>query len=350
MGRLAEWVAIGVAVALLLLTAATAGVVSSVFGGGSGGTTCPGVVTAPGATPGGLSPDQARNAAVIVTVGERMRVPVRGWVIAVATALQESSLINHGNLGPANDHDSLGLFQQRPSQGWGTPAQIMNPEYAAGKFYEALLRVPGWERLPLTDAAQRVQRSAFPDAYAKHEARATQIVAAYTGGTLPVCDGAQISASGWTRPVAGTAGSGFRTPDRPGHDGVDIMAARGTVIRAASGGVVVRVRCNIAGDSWDPTGAPMPCDRDGYPGLGGCGWYVDIRHAGDVTSRYCHMVRQPSVWVGQTVIAGQPIGNVGTSGNSSGPHLHYEIHEGYPATEDNAVNPVPFMQKKGVRL
>lgn len=128
------------------------------------------------------------------------------------------------------------------------------------------------------------------------------------------------------------------------------MAPKGTVIRAASGGVVVRVRCNIGGNSWEPTGEPMPCDTDGYPGLGGCGWYTDIRHPGDITSRYCHMVRQPAVRVGQTVMAGQPIGNVGSSGNSSGPHLHYEIHEGYPATEANAVNPVPFMQSKGVPL
>jgi murein DD-endopeptidase MepM/ murein hydrolase activator NlpD len=283
---------------------------------------------------------------VIVAVGERMRVPVRGWVIAVATALQESDLINAGG-GP---DDSLGLFQQRPSQGWGTPEQIMNPDYAAGKFYEHLLAVPGWQALPLTDAAQAVQRSAFPDAYQKHEARAAAIVAVFTGGTLPVCDGAPISASGWTRPVVGTVGSGFRTPDRPGHDGVDIMAARGTVIHAASGGVVVKVRCNIGGNSWEPTGGPMPCDVDGSPSTGGCGWYVEVRHAGDIVSRYCHLVRQPIVRVGQPVVAGQPIGNVGTSGNSSGPHLHYEIHEGYPATEANAINPVPFMQSKGVPL
>ena len=346
MGRLAAWITVGVAGALLLVTAATAGVVSSVFGGWGGG--CLGTVTVPGAAPAGLSPEQARNAGVIVAVGERMPVPVRGWVIAIATALQESSLINHGDLGRHNDHDSLGLFQQRPSQGWGTPEQVMNPEYAAESFYERLLAVSGWERLPLTVAAQRVQRSAYPDAYATHEARATAIVAAYIGGTLPVCDGASGAASGWTRPVMGTAGSGFRTADRPGHDGVDIIAARGTLIRAAAGGVVVRVRCNIGGDSWEPTGGPMPCDHDGYPGLGGCGWYVDIRHAGDIVSRYCHMAQQPIVSVGQAVMVGQPIGNVGTSGNSSGPHLHFEVHEGYPAAENNAIDPVPFMRQIGV--
>jgi hypothetical protein len=260
-GRLAAWIAGGLVVFLVLITAAAAGVVSSVFGGGGAdGGGCLGAVTTPGAAPAGLSSEQAHNAGVIVAVGERMRVPVRGWVIAVATALQESDLINTGG-GP---DDSLGLFQQRPSQGWGTPEQIMNPDYAAGKFYEHLLAVSGWQTMPLTEAAQRVQRSAYPDAYAKHEARATEIVSAYTGGTLPTCDGSAIAASGWTRPVAGTVGSGFRTPDRPHHNGVDLIAARGTVIDAASGGVVVKVRCNIAGNSWDAPFSPsMPCDRDG---------------------------------------------------------------------------------------
>lgn len=78
--------------------------------------------------------------------------------IALATALQESALrnIDYG------DRDSLGLFQQRPSQGWGTPAQIMDPVYSAGVFYDRLAEVPGYSRLPLTVAAQRVQRSGFP--------------------------------------------------------------------------------------------------------------------------------------------------------------------------------------------
>jgi murein DD-endopeptidase MepM/ murein hydrolase activator NlpD len=352
-GRLVTGVAVAVVALVVLIAAAAAGVIGAVPGGGGGGYGgggCLGAVTAPGASPEGLTGEQAGNARVIVAVGEQTRVPVRGWVVAVATALQESNLINLGDLGDRNDHDSLGLFQQRPSMGWGTPAQLMTPDYAATKFYERLLTVPGWQSLPVTEAAQAVQRSAYPDAYAKHETRASAIVAAYTGGTLPTCDTAAIAASGWTRPVAGEVGSGFRTGDRPGHDGVDIMAAKGTVIRAASAGVVVRVRCNAGGNSWDaPFATVMPCDRDGYPGLGGCGWYVQVRHA-DVVSMYCHMVRQPAVAVGQTVTAGQTIGYVGSSGNSSGPHLHYEIHEAYPADASNAVNPVPFMIGKGVRL
>jgi murein DD-endopeptidase MepM/ murein hydrolase activator NlpD len=353
-GRLVTGVAVGFVALVVLVAGAAAGVAGSLFGGGGGaggGPGCAGAVITPGAAPAGLTAEQTRNASVIVAVGQRMRVPVRGWVIAVATALQESDLINLGHLGPGNDHDSLGLFQQRPSQGWGTPAQLMTPDYAAGKFYERLLTVPGWQSLPLTEAAQTVQRSAYPDAYAKHEPRAAAIVAAFTGGTLPVCDAAAVSASGWTRPVAGDAGSGFRTPERPGHDGTDIMADKGTVIRAASAGVVVRVRCNAGGGSWDaPFRGRTLCDTDGYPGFGGCGFYAEVRHAGDIVSRYCHMVRQPLVTVGQTVTAGQPIGYVGSSGNSSGPHLHFEIHEGYPATESNATNPVPFMAEKGVTL
>ncbi|MEV6299882.1 M23 family metallopeptidase [Actinoplanes sp. NPDC051861] len=352
MGRLVTGVAVGFVALVVLIAGAAAGVAGSLFGdggGAGGGLGCAGTVITPGAAPAGLTADQTANASVIVAVGQRMRVPVRGWVIAVATALQESRLTNLGHLGPGNDHDSLGLFQQRPSQGWGTPAQLMTPGYAAGKFYERLLTVPRWQSQPLTRAAQAVQRSAYPDAYAKHEPHAAAIVAAFTGGTMPVCDG--VSASGWTRPVAGEAESGFRTPERPGHDGADIVADKGTVIRAVSAGVVVRVRCNAGGGSWDaPFRGRTLCDTDGYPGLGGCGFYAEVRHAGNIVSRYCHMVRQPLVTVGQTVTAGQPIGYVGSSGNSSGPHLHFEIHEGYPATESNAADPVPFMAKKGVTL
>lgn len=124
----------------------------------------------------GLAPDQLANAATIVAVGREMGVPERGWVVAVATAMQESTLknLNYG------DRDSLGLFQQRPSMGWGTPAQVTDPRYAARKFYDGLLRVPGWERLPVTVAAQTVQRSGFPGAYAKWESAANQVVAATT--------------------------------------------------------------------------------------------------------------------------------------------------------------------------
>ncbi|MEV6593375.1 heavy metal transporter [Streptomyces acidicola] len=124
-----------------------------------------------------FTPEQATNAATISAVGTSRGMPERAVAIALATALQESGLrnITHG------DRDSLGLFQQRPSQGWGTEKQIMDPTYSAGEFYEHLAKVPDYTRLPLTVAAQRVQRSGFPDAYAKHEPDATLLAAALTG-------------------------------------------------------------------------------------------------------------------------------------------------------------------------
>ena len=331
----------GTLAVVVLLFAAAAGAVSGMFGGGGAAGAGPaglGAVCLPadaGATspaqadPLGLDAQQWGNAAVIVQVGRSMKVPPYGWVVAVATALQESDLVNLGDLGANNDHDSLGLFQQRPSQGWGTPAQVMDPVYASGKFYAALLDVPDWQQLPVTEAAQRVQKSAYPDAYAKHAARASAIVQALSGTCVPV------GGSGWVAPVVAPIVSGYRTPDRPSHDGVDLGAPRGTPIRAAAAGIVVTVTCNAT----TAGGAPYSCDQDGSLSVSGCGWYVEILHADQVVTRYCHQLRAPMVHVGQTVAAGQIIGVVGASGNVTGPHLHYEVHLGNPATHENADEP-----------
>ncbi|GIH17932.1 hypothetical protein [Rugosimonospora africana] len=124
---------------------------------------------------------QMGNARAIVQTGQQLNLPPRAWVIAVATSLQETKLINYGDLGGANDHDSLGLFQQRPSSGWGTPDELTNPHYAASAFYNALVEVPGWQNLPLTVAAQDVQVSAFGDRYAQWEKQATDMVLAQYG-------------------------------------------------------------------------------------------------------------------------------------------------------------------------
>lgn len=117
-----------------------------------------------------LSAQQAGNAAVInqVALDDGIAPTGRAVVIALATAIQESGLDNLGH----GDRDSLGLFQQRPSQGWGTPAQIMNPAYAAQQFYRHLQRVPDWWSIPLWQAAQAVQRSALPTAYEKWQQKA----------------------------------------------------------------------------------------------------------------------------------------------------------------------------------
>jgi hypothetical protein len=124
-----------------------------------------------------LTPVQADNAALLVGTSLQRGLPARAATIALATALQESRLenIDYG------DRDSLGLFQQRPSQGWGTPEQIMDPVYSTGAFYDGLVEVDGYADLEVTVAAQAVQRSGFPDAYAQHEARARAWASAMTG-------------------------------------------------------------------------------------------------------------------------------------------------------------------------
>jgi hypothetical protein len=132
--------------------------------------------------------DQLANAKAIVEAGKAMNLPPRAWEIAVATSLQESNLHNLGNLGANNDHDSLGLFQQRTGTGgWGTADQIMDPHHAASSFYQRLVQVSGWDSMPLTKAAQKVQVSAYPQAYAKHEAQAGDMIDALYG-TGPFAD------------------------------------------------------------------------------------------------------------------------------------------------------------------
>src|SRR3954468_5152264 len=112
-----------------------------------------------------LAPDQAADASTIAVVAKRMGLPDHAVTVALATALQESKLHNY----PFGDRDSLGLFQQRPSQGWGRPDQLLTPAYAAGAFYRHLRGVPHWRRLPLAAAAQAVQHSANGAGYAQWE-------------------------------------------------------------------------------------------------------------------------------------------------------------------------------------
>ncbi|WP_179950884.1 hypothetical protein [Xylanimonas oleitrophica] len=124
-----------------------------------------------------LSLVQAENAALVAGTALQRGMPARAATIGLATALQESKLVNI----TYGDRDSLGLFQQRPSQGWGTPEQVQDPVHATGAFYDALARVPGYEEMEVTVAAQTVQRSGFPDAYAQHETRSRAWASALTG-------------------------------------------------------------------------------------------------------------------------------------------------------------------------
>ncbi|GIM89066.1 hypothetical protein Ato02nite_008590 [Paractinoplanes toevensis] len=120
---------------------------------------------------------QMANAATITAVGIRRGMPERAVVIALATALQESKLENLDD----GDRDSVGLFQQRPSQGWGTVEKIKDPRYAADKFYTALKKVKGYQKMRVTDAAQKVQRSAYPNAYEKWADESAVLARALTG-------------------------------------------------------------------------------------------------------------------------------------------------------------------------
>jgi murein DD-endopeptidase MepM/ murein hydrolase activator NlpD len=326
---------------------------------------------------------QVNNAAIIVSVGKQMQVPAWGYVVALGTAMQESTLLNHANNNPdyprvvalsmaipheavGHDNDSVGLFQQRPIEGalgkdgWGPVSELMTPNISARKFYNALLKVPGWEQMRLTDAAQAVQHSGTPEAYQQHEADA-KALAAYVlglpnidviggGGPNAPCGAGQfgpvpVGPNGWVQPLDKKFVVGPRFGEDRGdhkHAGVDLVGAniRGEPIRAVADATVIRVRCNSPGTGNN-------CDRDGGIGSGGCGWYVDLRHPGNVVTRYCHQLQRPLVQVGQHVAAGTVIGFVGSSGNSSGPHLHFEVHtnmsEGEEPVFGNAVDPVPFM-------
>ncbi|MGA5894349.1 heavy metal transporter [Streptomyces venetus] len=206
----------------------------------TGGTGEPGCKVVSGKGDGAsyeFSPEQAVNAATITAVGTGRGLPERAVTIALATALQESALrnIKHG------DRDSLGLFQQRPSQGWGTPEEVLDPAYSAGEFYDHLVKVPGYTRLPLTVAAQRVQRSGFPQAYAKHEPDAALLAAALTGQSAATltCEG---------RPAATRA---------TGPDGV-----RAALVRDFGRDVLEPAGAQV-GDAPTPTPTPSPGGTDG---------------------------------------------------------------------------------------
>ncbi len=137
-----------------------------------------------------LKADQMANAATIAAVGIRKHVPDQAIVVALSAAFQESKLENL----PHGDRDSVGLFQQRPSQGWGPADQLRDPRFAATRFYNALLRVPGWEEMRVTEAAQRVQRSAYPEAYQKWAGEAAVLVEALGGHAASALTCTQIGA------------------------------------------------------------------------------------------------------------------------------------------------------------
>lgn len=243
-----------IAAALTVLLAVAGYLTVQYVTGNKGGERCT-VQSADGSAGQGLtyrmSPEQAANAATISAVGTSRGMPERAVTIALATALQESGLrnIQHG------DRDSLGLFQQRPSQGWGTEKQILDPVYSAGEFYQHLAEVPGYSRLPLTVAAQRVQRSGYPQAYAKHEPDAALLAAALTGRTptalnctptrtaVAAADAAQVRAE-----LVRTFGKGVLPAAGEAKDGESASGTHGGASAVGTVSVPVKKSARTAGD------------------------------------------------------------------------------------------------------
>ncbi|MEU7028826.1 M23 family metallopeptidase [Streptomyces sp. NPDC046275] len=282
------------------------------------------------------SEEQQRNASIITNVARSRGMPPRAAVIGVATAIQESTLrnIRYG------DRDSQGLFQQRPSQGWGTVAQVTDPIYASNSFFERLAKVDKWQVKPLTQAAQNVQRSGFPDAYAKWEKAAGELVVKSWGRKAVLtstsgCDAVENVAnstggkSGWALPVEN---SRVTTPYKAGggmwasgsHTGIDFPVGTGTRVQAVGTGTVVEA------------------------GWGGAyGNNVVIKMSDGKYTQYGHLSKI-TVSKGQTVKARQQIGLSGSTGNSSGPHLHFEARTGPAYGSD--INPSAYLRGHGLSL
>ncbi|URQ04653.1 tape measure protein [Streptomyces phage Emma1919] len=267
-----------------------------------------------------LNSEQMKNAATIIGVGKGMGATQSDLIVSIMTAMQESTLRNlrYG------DRDSLGLFQQRPSQGWGTPEQILNPSYAARKFFEGLLAMKGRHKLSLTQQAQAVQRSAYPDAYAKWQAMAQQVVAA-TG----------------FQPFGGVGGGKKQRPVNSGisrsyanHSNLpratDFASPVGTPVRSAMNGMVT-----------------VSKDLRGPGGYYSYGKYIAVEGNGEKTL-YAHLSGR-NVRAGQQVRAGQLIGYSGNTGNSSGPHLHFETWRGGRTVSPGAFG-IPGMKTGGFTL
>jgi murein DD-endopeptidase len=295
-----------------------------------------------------LNKQQLTHAATIISVGSQIEGVTRDGVqIAIMAALTESTLRQLANTGTypesggypndgnGSDHDSLGLFQMRPQSGWGSVAELMDPEYQAAAFFgglsgpnypspRGLLDIPGWQSMGKGEAAQAVEVSAYPDRYNNYEPVTMLILTTLTSGTSTSSTTAPSPASAVTGPshvvfplpegtwvLTGDFGPRLDpiTGARAFHSGTDFAAADGTPILAAANGVVTVAEFS-----------------------GGYGGLVVIEHDIDgetIATAYAHMWESGiHATVGEHVIAGQHIGDVGSSGHSTGPHLHFEVRPG----------------------
>ena len=312
-----------------------------------------------------LNRQQLTHAATIITVGgQTAGVGREGVLIALMAALTESTLRQLANIGAypesgdfpndgnGSDHDSLGLFQMRPAAGWGTVAELMDTGYQARAFYggpdgpnypspRGLLDIPGWQQMDKGEAAQAVEVSAYPDRYQNYEPVARAILQALTpgggsGGSGAPGDASIPETTGLVFPLPNgtythTSDFGWRTDpftgERSFHAGTDWAAADGTPIFALADGVVTYARM-----------------------VGGTSGQITIEHTIDgerIASVYIHMwAHGIHVQAGDRVIAGQHIGDVGSSGRSTGPHLHFQLHPGGAGA--SPVDAIPWLAEHGV--
>jgi len=264
---------VGVLIALgMVALVGTSALMSSAGRGGACGPTSVGVPIEAAGDPA-VTDEQRVNAAIVVATGRELAVPERGLWVALATALQESGLRNLAY----GDRDSVGLFQQRPSQGWGNPAQVRDPRYAATQFYQRLMAVPNWTEMPLWQAAQTVQRSAFPLAYTRWEQPAADILAAVEdpaarpaaagSGCVPAVPGS----------VAAFGGSGAGcVEDDPTTNGCVTPTTLYAVTQAASafgglrsGSVIQSAGCSAQRPANPSSDHPLGKGCDFFPGAAG---------------------------------------------------------------------------------
>jgi len=229
-----------------------------------------------GETRAQIDMEQARWTTLMSAISQRRGLPPRATTIAIATAFQESKIHNLDY----GDRDSVGLFQQRPSQGWGTREQILNPRHSIRRFYNGLEKVKGYENMSITDAAQRVQRSAFPGAYAQHEDYARALASSLRGYS-PAAFNCRVNPAGGGR--AGTIADdvtsafgdipvevGERTVRIPLTGRAPDVQARGWGLAHYAVGNASRLKISSVafdGHAWTAEDSPE-------------GWVVDTRAAG----------------------------------------------------------------------
>ncbi len=211
----------------------------------------PGCEVSLASTTWALSLDQAANATTIAAVGKNLGLPDHAVTVALAAALQESGLHNL----PYGDRDSRGLFQQRPSQGWGTTAQILMPRYSATVFFQHLATVSGWQALPVTVAAQQVQHSGAPGAYAQWEAEARALAQAMTG-EVPAALTCHVP-NPPTNPGTSSLSTAMALELGPSTLGVALDPARGWTVASWLVGHATQygiTSVGFNGQTWTPTG------------------------------------------------------------------------------------------------